>query len=484
MKWSLLLGSLLFVATFLGEADAQLTSGDHRLSMNFNGYDRLYDVHVPPAYDGTSAVPLVLDFHGFSSNMEAQAALSAFNTLSDANGFIVAYPQGLFGLPSNPLAINGYEGPSWNGGNLCCAAAADNDVDDVGFARAVVSAIALDANIDLRRVYATGLSNGGAMTQRIACDAADTFAAAAPVAFPIAFDPLSLCRPARPMPLLAFAGLTDILVPYDGGHLSNIEEAPVVVSAQESFAQWRDLSGCGSGLPDETIVTGSSTCEHYNACSDGATVSLCSVLGTEGLGHILYINDDLAVSEMIWEFFSGFQLPSLCLALPAEGCRGGGKASLSIKAPNDPAKASLKWKLSKADETLLADLGDPTSTTSYALCLYDAQGAVPALKTSISVAPGNRWKAIGKGFKYADKTAAIDGAISVQLKSGGAGKAKVSMKAGGTALRAPTPRNESKMFTLDGATTVQLLASNGECWTSDFTVAKKNDVDKFKAKAP
>ena len=118
------------------------------------------------------------------------------------------------------------------------------DVDDVGFARALVEAIAAEAPIDLRRVYPTGLSNGGAMTHRLGCEAADTFAAIAPMAFPLALVPRSTCQPSRPIAVIYFAGLTDTLIPYDGGPIP--PAGPVIPSAPDSFAYWRDVTAAGT----------------------------------------------------------------------------------------------------------------------------------------------------------------------------------------------------------------------------------------------
>ena len=100
-------------------------------------------------------------------------------------------------------------------------------------------------NIDHSRVYATGLSNGGAMSQRIACDAADFFAATAPVSYPLDFLPLSKCVPSRPISVSHYHGFSDVVVPYDGGAFS----VPVV----DSFAQWRDVTGC-VGPAERTLV--------------------------------------------------------------------------------------------------------------------------------------------------------------------------------------------------------------------------------------
>ena len=185
------------------------------------------------------------------------------------------------------------------------------DVDDVGFARALVEAIAAEAPIDLRRVYPTGLSNGGAMTHRLGCEAADTFAAIAPMAFPLALVPRSTCQPSRPIAVIYFAGLTDTLIPYDGGPIP--PAGPVIPSAPDSFAYWRDVNGCGNGSPDETVTLGTSPCETYTNCADGVRVVLCSITADPippFPGHWLYVNPDLVLAEVAWQFLSQFELPA------------------------------------------------------------------------------------------------------------------------------------------------------------------------------
>lgn len=151
----------LIATAAANSAVAALLAGNHPRTLPFGGLTRTYQVHVPASYDGSVVVPLVMDFHGFTSNGGQQAALSGMVQLSDREGFIVAHPDG----------VNN----AWNVG-LCCGNAG---IDDVGFIRAVVAAIGAEANVDPQRIYATGLSNGGAISQRLACEAADLFAAAA-----------------------------------------------------------------------------------------------------------------------------------------------------------------------------------------------------------------------------------------------------------------------------------------------------------------
>ncbi len=265
----------------LAELPIGLTEG---LTLTHDAQLRTYTVLVPSAA-GAIPRPLVIDLHGAGSNRDQQRGISGWNTLAEAEVFLVAWPDGLFN--------------TWNG-VTCCGGAVTNDVDDVGFIRAMVAAIEAEANVDPGRIYVTGLSNGGAMSHRLACEAADLFAAAAPMAFPIPYpDFANQCQPSETVPLLLFMGLTDIVVSYAG--------------AAPSLAGWRDKNGCDSaGTPVEVTETyGGSDCAIDTSCVDaGVEVGLCSVRGSEldppfeGFnGHILYINDDnFYISRRAWDF--------------------------------------------------------------------------------------------------------------------------------------------------------------------------------------
>ena len=192
-----------------------------------------YDIHVPPGYDGLTPYPLVLDFHGFTSTKEAQAFISGFNAEADAEGFIVVHPQG-------------FES-SWNGGDFCCGQAQGLGLDDVGMAVALVDELATLGNIHHGRVYATGLSNGGALSHRIACEAADVFAATAPVSYPLDYNPLDLvsltqCQPSQPISVAHFHGLNDTTVPDSPSRPSRrdamTEETRSATSTRARSTRW------------------------------------------------------------------------------------------------------------------------------------------------------------------------------------------------------------------------------------------------------
>ena len=471
------------LALTCADAEAQLPAGVHERTVMLDGNERIYDIYVPASYTGSTAVPIVLDFHGFLTNPQFQRDFSGWPAIAEAEGFILVEPLGLFGQPGNPTSTNSPMGPSWNAGDICCGQAVVDEIDDVGFARALVSLVADEANIDLRRVYATGLSNGAALSQRIGCDAADAFAAVVPIAFPIGFDPLDQCTPSRPIPVLAFAGTTDAIVPYLGGAFIY---GPDVPSARQSFNYWRTRNGCGPPPADQTTVTGEVSCEIHDTCDAGVEVGLCSMVGSvSGIGHILYLNDDIDVAQEAWDFLSRFTLPSLCLASPIDGCRTAGKASLTVKVGDKAEKNSLVWAWKKGQETALAALGDPTDDTEYALCVYDRQAEVALLESTVSVPAGADWKAAGtKGFKFKNSDGSGNGAKSVQLTSGGAGKAKAIVKAGGLSFAAPNAFDSAALFAESTGAIVQLVNENGECWTSALTSSKKNTANIFKAKTP
>src|SRR6185503_15380828 len=106
-------------------------------------------------------------------------------------------------------------GSSWNAGDFCCGNAQSQGLDDVGLAKAIVAEVSSKACIDPKRVYATGLSNGGAMSHRLACEAADVFAATAPVSYPLDFTPFDKCQPSRPIAVIHQHALGDAVVPYN-----------------------------------------------------------------------------------------------------------------------------------------------------------------------------------------------------------------------------------------------------------------------------
>ena len=226
-------------------------------------------------------LPLVLNLHGLGETPALQQLLAGMDAPARARGVAVVYPEGV--------------GLSWNAGT-CCGRAGDEGVQDVRFLRELVSELGLELCLDRRRVYATGMSNGGMMSYRLACEAGDVFAAIAPVA---AVEVVRSCAPRRPVPVLAFNGTSDPLVPWEGGHFG-------LSAPAESLARWSARDGCGPARP--VYARGDVRCEAAQACR--ADVLSCRV---EGGGHtwpggmeaffLGHTTSDLDATATILDFF-------------------------------------------------------------------------------------------------------------------------------------------------------------------------------------
>ena len=280
-------------------------------TLPLHGRMRTYLLHVPPSPNGA----LVLAFHGGGQIAHEQETLSAFDTLSDREHVIVAYPQGIE--------------RSWADGRGTTKADRES-IDDVGFAKAVVADVAASHPIDRARVYATGPSNGGIFTNRLGCDAADTFAAIAPVIGSIASAVALRCRPSAPIAVVGIQGVADPVVPFGGGEVGGTLDGAAaggrVESSRATQALWAQANGCETSfsvvkLPVR-VKDGTSVARHaYGGCRAGADVVWYEI---EGGGHrwpprrgerpmveraavrLLGVSSqNLDATEVIWTFFSG-----------------------------------------------------------------------------------------------------------------------------------------------------------------------------------
>jgi len=261
--------------------ESTLRPGNTNVMIPYAGGNRDYIVHVPASYTGKSRVPLLIDMHGSGQNATNQQGTSGWNRKADATGFIVIYPN----------ALNA----RWNAGT-CCSPSVEQHVDDVGFLRAVVAKTLKDGCIDSKGVYASGLSGGGLMSYRLACEAADVFAAVAPVSGATVFSP---CKPSSAVSVVAFRGLSDPLVPYNGG----MPLQWYFQGAKADFDQWSMIDQCMG-----PVTMSHRICQTNTQCSGGADVTLCSVNG----GHVLYgdaSNDGAPVPDVAWEIFQRHALP-------------------------------------------------------------------------------------------------------------------------------------------------------------------------------
>lgn len=164
----------------------------------------------------------------------------------------------------------------------------------------MIEQLKAEACIDPRRVYATGCSNGGGMTYKVACEAADVIAAAAPVDFDCVVGPTNDpscggCEPARPIPIMQFRGTNDFAVRYEGGQ-APIPPTMRFPGAQANFADWAEINEC-TGSPQDW--PGNSSCDTYSSCGEGASVTLCTVQGGTHCGSY----QSFGIANLAWELF-------------------------------------------------------------------------------------------------------------------------------------------------------------------------------------
>src|SRR4051812_17686664 len=173
-----------------------LAAGDHQRSIDWDGRLRTYLVHVPAGRETSGPMPVVLAYHGLGTNAKTMVRFCGLSETADREGFLVVYPNGT-GESPNVL--------TWNAGN-CCAYALMHNVDDVGFTRALLDELAGMMSVDANRVFAAGMSNGGMMAYRLACELGDRIAAIASVSGPME---IAGVRPARPVSVIHFHGTED-----------------------------------------------------------------------------------------------------------------------------------------------------------------------------------------------------------------------------------------------------------------------------------
>ncbi|MBX9849844.1 MAG: prolyl oligopeptidase family serine peptidase [Rhodocyclaceae bacterium] len=277
--------------------------GDYRYSIQFGGETRLYRLHVPTSYRPGTPVPLLFALHGGGGSMDYQADDSSYGqiTSSEKNGHIVVVPNGISRFDSGKLA-------TWNAGK-CCGQARDKQVDDVGFIRQIVANLTRQLDIDPKRIYATGMSNGGMMAYRLACEMPDVFAAIAPVA---GTDNTVACTPTRPVSVLHIHARNDERVLYEGGAGFGKRSQDAVTdfkSVPASLNEWLTHNSCAP-TPQRVLDVAGAYCDRYNACKNGSEVQLCI---TETGGHSWPggkkarakegPSQALSANDVMWEFF-------------------------------------------------------------------------------------------------------------------------------------------------------------------------------------
>jgi len=264
------------------------TPGEYFKAINTGGMDRTFKLHIPPNYDSRTPTPLVLSFHGRGSNAFDHSVFSNFSSKADQAGFIVVYPQAT-GAPT-----------TWQDLPMD-SEFSDTDVDEVLFISDLLDHLEAELNIDTQRIYAVGMSNGGGMTHRLACDLADRFAAIAPVAG--AFYLWDECAPSQPVAVVAFHSMKDNVVPYEGtDNPLFIDVPPITVWAQA----WADLNACAPN-PETNSIDQIINVDTWSKCNGDVTVTLYSmVLGGHNWPNEFFGGTDagpIKINDVIWNFF-------------------------------------------------------------------------------------------------------------------------------------------------------------------------------------
>jgi polyhydroxybutyrate depolymerase len=252
-----------------------LSAGETNRTVQIDGMDRKFIMHIPQGYSATEPVPLLIDWHPLGSSGSGEKGLSGFNALSDKEGFIVLWPDGIDN--------------AWNVGPCCTNS---RDIDDVAFARAMVDDLVSIACVDQKKIYSAGFSMGGGMSHYLACHAADVFAAVAPSAFDLLTENVDGCDPARPVSVFATRGTNDTTVPFNGGPGSSGKAT--FLGAQQTFEKWGELNGCTG----EATKTGDS--QMFTSCTAGVEVGLLTI---QGGGHAP------GSADVAWEFLKTKSLP-------------------------------------------------------------------------------------------------------------------------------------------------------------------------------
>jgi len=266
--------------------------------MIHDGLERTYQLYVPASYANSStAVPLVLNFHGYTGNSANQVIYADFRSIADRENFLIVHPQGSIGEDGETY---------WN------AQWVPDGVDDIGFTAELIETLSSSYNIDPNRIYSTGMSNGGFMSYTLACELSDKIAAIASVTGSMTLPQVNnTCDPQNLTPIMQIHGTADNVVPYNG---NNNWMAPI----DEVLDFWRGKNNCFDTeifQIENTDPSDDSSVEHQiNAsCSGGTSIELFKVIGGTHTwpGSAIdfgVTNYDINASEEIWRFFSQHDL--------------------------------------------------------------------------------------------------------------------------------------------------------------------------------
>ncbi|MSP59226.1 MAG: hypothetical protein EXR72_02610 [Myxococcales bacterium] len=267
--------------------------------------DRPYMAKVPSGYDAAKPTPLLILLHGFGASGAIQNSYFEMSALVDKRGFLYAYPDGTLDQQAMPQRF-------WNGTDACCDFFATG-VDDVAYLGAVIDDMSAKYNVDKKRIFVAGHSNGGFMAHRLACDLSPRIAGIVSLAGAGWKDP-KLCPGKEPVAVLQVHGDADDKIGYGGGSTNR-----AYPSARDSVGGWVTRNGCkataekGTALDLDGSLAGAETIvERWTGCKGGAA----ELWTIQGGGHIPKFGSlhpdqtkGLAFAEAIYGFLAAHPKP-------------------------------------------------------------------------------------------------------------------------------------------------------------------------------
>ena len=259
------------------------------LTLNYDGINREYVLHIPEVYDTTLSYPLLFNFHGYGGTATNHMYSADFRTIADTAGFILVYPQGLNSDDSSS---------HWNTAEI----GGDNksNSDDFGFIEALINEISLYHNIDHNRIYACGYSNGAGFSFSLACHL-DKFAAIASISGSMGVWALENCDPPKPVGAMILHGTSDYSRPYNGidGYLLSVDEA---------IQFWTDFNNTDS-IPHVTNFYDDNSIELFQYINGDNNSSIEHFRINNGYHIWFNFNyDGKETNQLIWNFFSKHSL--------------------------------------------------------------------------------------------------------------------------------------------------------------------------------
>ena len=298
-----------------GEFDQTITSGD---------WTRSFILHVPPSYEGDSPTPVVLSLHGLGGGAAQHADYSNLPSKADEEGFILVSPQG--------VSTEFLRSSHWNFLRFLPFAP-----DDVLFIDDLLDDIGSQLCIDEARIFVAGISMGAMMATRLACDLSDKIAAIAPVAgvyyppWSAELDAEADCVSVRPVPVVAFHGTADTVVPFQGGTVG-LQGFPFTLRNIELAVMpaWAEHNGC-EGEPTTQLLTEHVTLLQYGDCDADATVELYIIDGGRHDWPGAQTRDEISATDLMWEFFQEHPLAYLVGDANCDGSVNSIDASLVLQ---------------------------------------------------------------------------------------------------------------------------------------------------------